>query len=138
MLAAESGAGLKELMARMGHDNVRAAMIYQHAVRGADKAITDVIHRQIVERGDEDEGPAAGSNELIESCRRRWCSWYASSRTLRSVHIRTDRSVSPRFRRFVRTGRARLPGDRGVRVTDTDKASTVRLVKTPSLRPGGP
>ncbi|MCW2878451.1 MAG: site-specific integrase [Sphaerisporangium sp.] len=57
MLAAESGAGLKDLMARMGHDNVRAAMIYQHAVRGADKAITDVIHRQIVERGDEDEGP---------------------------------------------------------------------------------
>ncbi|MEV0597585.1 site-specific integrase [Nonomuraea cavernae] len=35
MLAAESGAGLKDLMARMGHDNVRAAMIYQHAVRGA-------------------------------------------------------------------------------------------------------
>ncbi len=40
MLAAESG-GLKDLMARMGHDNVRAAMIYQHAARGADKAITD-------------------------------------------------------------------------------------------------
>ena len=31
MLAAELGAGLKDLMARMGHDNVRAAMIYQHA-----------------------------------------------------------------------------------------------------------
>ncbi|MFF4773341.1 tyrosine-type recombinase/integrase [Microtetraspora fusca] len=29
MLAAESGAGLKNLMARLGHDNVRAAMIYQ-------------------------------------------------------------------------------------------------------------
>ncbi|GAA4571416.1 hypothetical protein GCM10023193_60260 [Planotetraspora kaengkrachanensis] len=44
MLAAESGAGLKDLMARMGHDNVRAAMIYQHAARGADKAITDAIN----------------------------------------------------------------------------------------------
>ncbi|WP_067143013.1 tyrosine-type recombinase/integrase [Microtetraspora malaysiensis] len=55
MLAAESGAGLKDLMARMGHDNVRAAMIYQHAVRGADKAITDAIERQITGRdGDED------------------------------------------------------------------------------------
>ncbi|MEO3808074.1 tyrosine-type recombinase/integrase [Sphaerisporangium sp. B11E5] len=28
MLAAESGAGLKDLRARMGHDNVRAAMVY--------------------------------------------------------------------------------------------------------------
>jgi integrase len=55
MLAAESGAGLKDLMARMGHDNVRAAMIYQHAVRGADKAITDVIDRHIGERSHDRE-----------------------------------------------------------------------------------
>jgi len=60
MLAAESGAGLKDLMARMGHDNVRAAMIYQHAVRGADRAITDAIDRQLEKRndGDADEMPA--------------------------------------------------------------------------------
>ncbi|TDC00612.1 site-specific integrase [Nonomuraea longispora] len=48
MIAADSGAGLKDLMARMGHDNVRAAMIYQHAVRGADKLITDAIDRRLV------------------------------------------------------------------------------------------
>ncbi|WP_068920976.1 tyrosine-type recombinase/integrase [Planobispora rosea] len=53
MLAAESGAGLKDLMVRMGHDNVRAAMIYQHAVRGADRAITDAIDRQIGHRPDD-------------------------------------------------------------------------------------
>ncbi|MFD8558319.1 tyrosine-type recombinase/integrase [Streptosporangium canum] len=58
MLAAESGAGLKDLMARMGHDNVRAAMIYQHAVRGADRTITDAIDRQIIEREDGEDGPA--------------------------------------------------------------------------------
>ncbi|WP_424534949.1 tyrosine-type recombinase/integrase [Sphaerisporangium viridialbum] len=59
MLAAESGAGLKDLMARMGHDNVRAAMIYQHAVRGADKTITDAINKQLEERdGDESDGTA--------------------------------------------------------------------------------
>ncbi len=60
MLAAESGAGLKDLMARMGHDNVRAAMIYQHAVRGADRAITDAIDRQLEKRndGNADEMPA--------------------------------------------------------------------------------
>ncbi|GAA3245746.1 site-specific integrase [Nonomuraea helvata] len=57
MLAAESGAGLKDLMARMGHDNVRAAMIYQHAVRGADEAITNAIDRQLEARDDDgDEG----------------------------------------------------------------------------------
>ncbi|MGW4665207.1 tyrosine-type recombinase/integrase [Streptosporangium sandarakinum] len=58
MLAAESGAGLKDLMARMGHDNVRAAMIYQHAVRGADRVITEAIDWQILGRDDDEDGPA--------------------------------------------------------------------------------
>ncbi len=62
--AAESKAGLKDLMARMGHDSERAAMIYQHKARGADKAITDAIdahvrHQQ--DQGDEDDGGAAGA-----------------------------------------------------------------------------
>ncbi|SET63063.1 tyrosine-type recombinase/integrase [Nonomuraea wenchangensis] len=60
MLAAESGAGLKDLMARMGHDNVRAAMIYQHAVRGADEAITNAIDRQLEARDDDDDEGTAG------------------------------------------------------------------------------
>lgn len=54
-LAAESDAGLKDLMARMGHDNVRAAMIYQHAVRGADEATTNAIDRQLESRDDDDD-----------------------------------------------------------------------------------
>jgi integrase len=41
--AAASGAGLKDLMARMGHDSERAALIYQHQARGADTAITNAI-----------------------------------------------------------------------------------------------
>ena len=36
--AAASGAGLKDLMARMGHDSERAALIYQHQARGARQA----------------------------------------------------------------------------------------------------
>ena len=32
--AAQSGATLRDLMARMGHDSDRAAMIYQHEARG--------------------------------------------------------------------------------------------------------
>jgi integrase len=61
-LAAQSGAGLKDLMARMGHDSERAAMIYQHEVRGADKTITNAIDTQVQaghrEDGDDDDGTA--------------------------------------------------------------------------------
>jgi Phage integrase family len=55
--AASSGAGLRDLMARMGHDSERAAMIYQHEARGADQAITDAIdtHVQAEQRGDDDD-----------------------------------------------------------------------------------
>jgi len=38
--AASGGAGIKDLMARMGHDSERAALIYQHEARGADKMLT--------------------------------------------------------------------------------------------------
>jgi hypothetical protein len=66
MLAAESGTGLKGLTARMGHDNVRTAMIYQHAARGTDEMITDAIDRQLGisdEDGDGDEGEGEGEGE---------------------------------------------------------------------------
>ncbi len=58
--AAASGAGLRDLMARMGHDSERAAMIYQHEARGADQAITNAIdsHVQAEQRGDDDDGQA--------------------------------------------------------------------------------
>jgi integrase len=46
--AAESSkAGIKDLMARMGHDSERAAMIYQHKARGADQAITNAIDSHV-------------------------------------------------------------------------------------------
>jgi len=35
--------GLRDLIARMGHDSERAAMIYQHEAQGADKTITTAI-----------------------------------------------------------------------------------------------
>jgi integrase len=62
--AANSGAGLRDLMARMGHDSERAAMIYQHEALGADKAITDAIDKHVDDEqrqdDDRDDGPAAG------------------------------------------------------------------------------
>jgi hypothetical protein len=81
--AAASGAGLKDLMTRMGHDSERAAMIYQHEARGADAAITDAIDAHIdAEQSAADDGsdglagpllpagqwPANGTVRELRSC----------------------------------------------------------------------
>ncbi len=58
--AAHSGAGLRDLMARMGHDSERAAMIYQHEARGADQLITSAIDAHVQgEQRKDGESPAA-------------------------------------------------------------------------------
>ena len=56
--AANSGAGLRDLMARMGHDSERAAMIYQREARGAgaDKTITDAIDKHVDDEKRQDDG----------------------------------------------------------------------------------
>jgi integrase len=61
--AANSGAGLKDLMARMGHDSERAALIYQHEARGADQRITDAIDSHVQAKRDhgDDDDDAAGA-----------------------------------------------------------------------------
>jgi integrase len=46
-LAARSGVGLRDLMARMGHDSERAALIYEHQALGADRAITGAIDAHV-------------------------------------------------------------------------------------------
>jgi integrase len=46
-MAAEAGATTRELMRRMGHSSVRAAMIYLHATDQRDRAIADVMNSQI-------------------------------------------------------------------------------------------
>jgi integrase len=46
-LAAATGASTKELMARMGHSSMRAALIYQHATRERDRKIADGLSEQI-------------------------------------------------------------------------------------------
>ncbi|HUK68485.1 MAG TPA: site-specific integrase [Streptosporangiaceae bacterium] len=61
--AASSGAGLRDLMARMGHDSERAAMIYQHEARGPDQSITRAIdsHVQAEQANDDDDDGEAGT-----------------------------------------------------------------------------
>jgi integrase len=58
--AAASGASLKDLMARMGHDSERAAIIYQHEARGADLAITSAIDAHIETAKASQASPANG------------------------------------------------------------------------------
>jgi len=46
-LAAQTGPSLRDLMARMGHDDPRAALIYQHATSEADQAIAKRINAAV-------------------------------------------------------------------------------------------
>jgi integrase len=46
-LAAATGANLRDLMDRMGHDSARAALIYQHKTTAAGRTIADALSAQI-------------------------------------------------------------------------------------------
>jgi integrase len=46
-LAARSGVSTRDLMTRMGHDSVRAAIIYQHATTEADARIAGSLDADI-------------------------------------------------------------------------------------------
>lgn len=63
LLAAQTpGATLRDLMARMGHDSMRAALIYQHATLDADRHIADAMGTQLAlfwpDWLGEDDGPS--------------------------------------------------------------------------------
>jgi len=58
--AAGSGANLRELMERMGHSSTRAALIYLHGSRSADRRIADGIGRQMAGRDGEDQADDDG------------------------------------------------------------------------------
>jgi hypothetical protein len=55
-------------MARMGHDSERAAMIYQHQARGADRAITSAIDAHVeAERGERRAAMTVSPGHLARS-----------------------------------------------------------------------
>jgi integrase len=56
LLAAQTGASTRDLMARMGHDDMRAALIYQRATVQADRLIAERLGQLLDERAD--NGPA--------------------------------------------------------------------------------
>ena len=47
LAAMTTGASLRDLMDRMGHDSARAALIYQHKTAAAGRAIADALSAQI-------------------------------------------------------------------------------------------
>ena len=63
--SSQSGAGLRDLMARMGHDSERAAMIYQHEARGADQLITNAIDAHVQGEQSKEDGDDDGSAGIL-------------------------------------------------------------------------
>jgi hypothetical protein len=47
MWAAKTKTSTRDLMARMGHDDMRAALMYQQATREADQQIADDISKLV-------------------------------------------------------------------------------------------
>ncbi|MEQ4206303.1 site-specific integrase [Actinopolymorpha sp. B9G3] len=60
MLAASTGATTRDLMRRMGHDNERAALIYQHATNKADQAIAQGLDELLKAQHDDPDDGVAG------------------------------------------------------------------------------
>jgi integrase len=56
LLAAETGVSTRDLMARMGHDDMRAALIYQRATSEADRRIADGPSALVAKRDETDNG----------------------------------------------------------------------------------
>ena len=60
-LAAITGASTRELMGRMGHVNVNAALVYQHRTASWDRAIADSLDAMVVALAD---APSSGSGHV--------------------------------------------------------------------------
>jgi integrase len=59
-LASNTGANLRELMARMGHASPQAALIYQHATAERNRAIADALGAMIERAVGDDDGQDNG------------------------------------------------------------------------------
>jgi integrase len=64
-LAAATGASTADLMARMGHSSVRAAMIYQHATGDQDRAIASGLEEMIDQSRADHSRHVPGTNRPI-------------------------------------------------------------------------
>lgn len=60
-LTARAGASTRELMARLGHDSLRAALIYQHATSERDQELAQAVSRRIAAEQGSRIGHVAGT-----------------------------------------------------------------------------
>jgi len=61
-LAASTGAGLRELMDRMGHSTARAAMVYLHATDERQRAIADALN-ELAKGSQNQQSPAPSGTQ---------------------------------------------------------------------------
>jgi integrase len=62
-LAARSGVSTRDLMARMGHDSMQAAIIYQHATTEADARIAAALDAELSGDGEDQADDEAGPDD---------------------------------------------------------------------------
>jgi len=60
-LAATAGASTRELMHRMGHSTVRAALVYQHATSERDREIAEGIDKRVAKQTGKNKSAKKGS-----------------------------------------------------------------------------
>jgi integrase len=67
--ASKAGTSTKDLMARMGHDDMRAALIYQRATSDADERIADRLSKLVDQhrkpKSDDDDDPDGGGSGAL-------------------------------------------------------------------------
>ncbi|MGH3262176.1 MAG: tyrosine-type recombinase/integrase [Trebonia sp.] len=67
-MAAAQGATLRELMERMGHSSLRAALTYLHATRDRDQAIAKALGTFVCDvRNAAEQRPSTGEREEKEA-----------------------------------------------------------------------
>jgi integrase len=71
LLAAASRASLRDLMNRMGHDSMRAALIYQHATQKADRKIAQALEHLLGEHAGENGAAERDDDEPPDATPRR-------------------------------------------------------------------
>ena len=64
-MAADTGTSLKNLMARMGHDNEQAALRYQHRSKEADQAIAQGLDRILQARSEPSGSQSTEGDEVL-------------------------------------------------------------------------
>jgi hypothetical protein len=81
-----SGATTRELMHRMGHGSMRAALIYQHATADGDRSIADALS-ELVDLGRTDDSARTRKRTATTARLECWCRWRNSTLIARPATV---------------------------------------------------